>query len=126
MLKKIVMLACLAGLLAACSGSKKVSQDVAAQNEVQLKQCLADREHCRGGFVKWTNGSIVRIMDCDSGCQFGEIGLISIKIKMAAKDFPAFLESVVLPVNKAEWERMSVDYARQFVSKEPVVEKSPG
>lgn len=93
------------------------SPEQVAKNESALKQCLADKPHCEGGFIKTRGGPVRRISSCNLDCNFYEVGFGPLEIWRSSPSFLADIELIALPSDETGWNKANREHGRQFVRK---------
>lgn len=86
-----------------------------AKNTQALNDCLKDKPGCLGGYIKWSDGPVVRIANTTGINSNLEIGLDSIEIKMSIKEpwLPSAIEYIARPDDPI-WDAANKAYGRQF------------
>lgn len=120
-MSKIMTAACMALLLAACEKISEIDDtSVIAENTRAFESCLKDRRACQGGFVKWSDGEVVRIdTSCSNNCPPSTMSFNSIQVRMNMNNrwLPKTVHWVALPSDVVAWEKAAVEYERQFVAR---------
>ena len=104
-------------ITAGCDQSLQVNSSIAERNLQSIRTCLDDTWGCQGGFVKQTDGRILRIMhNCLTPYCVYELETRILEIKMSAKNpwLPSHTTEWVMPGDDG-WEKAAVEYERQFL-----------
>lgn len=122
-LEKILLLAaavCITILIAFVDFSRaKSAQQSAGVNQVKknraaVAQCRQDKRLCLGGYLKWKDGRVLRINNCEPHCgSRDEIEVIELIVLETGQVFNQ-VDAIALP-DDSEWGVANWTYGRQFV-----------